>query len=58
MAGLFLNFFSVLSVIGVFFFAILTVMTWFKSEALGINEDNRINNVIKLSVTAGVKYKL
>jgi hypothetical protein len=54
MAGFCLNYLIFLSAFGIGFFAILSVMVIFKSEALGINENNRTGNILKVGITAGV----
>ncbi len=55
MAGFCLNFFILISTFAIFFFSILAVMVFLKSEALGIKEDNKIKNTIKIVIACGVK---
>jgi hypothetical protein len=52
MANFCLNYMIILSAFGIAFFSILGVMIFFKSEALGINENNKTNNTLKVGITA------
>ena len=56
--GFCINYLILISCFGALFFAILGVMTYFKSEALKTTEENKINNTIKMFSTAGVYYNI
>jgi hypothetical protein len=56
MAGFCLNYFTILSALAVPFFIILALMSFFKSEALKITDDNKWNVTISLGSNAIVNY--
>lgn len=54
MSGFCLNFFIFISIFAVFFFSILSIMIFFNSEALEVDEKNKINKTFKVLVAGGV----
>lgn len=56
MANFCVNYLIILSSFGIAFFSILGIMIFFKSEALGINENNLTKNTLKVGITALVYF--
>lgn len=56
MANFCVNYLIILSSFGIAFFSILGIMIFFKSEALGINENNLTKNTLKVGITALVLF--
>jgi hypothetical protein len=56
--GFCLNYLILISCFAVLFFAILAALVYLKSEALNTTDENRMDNMLKLLSTAGVKLKI
>jgi hypothetical protein len=54
MASFCLNFFIFISIFAIFFFSILSIMIMFNSEALEVEEKNKVNKTFKVLVAAVV----